>query len=189
MEVPRLKLPCMKLFLALLILIVLAAEPVVAQSAATPDGAGVGVALIKLFDPIYPGLAQQARIAGDVDLVLSIRKDGSVGSVTLVSGHPMLIPAARDSARRSEFECRGCADASTQYALKYRFQIAPRDPPKDCENQSENPPPPEIDLSRHQITVFSWELWTCDPAAKIVRVHFRAGKCLYLWRCGVREVD
>ena len=78
----------MKLFLASLILIVVVAKPAAAQSAAIPDAAAGRVTLTKLFDPIYPRLAQQARIAGDVDLMLSMRKDRSVGSVTLVSGHP-----------------------------------------------------------------------------------------------------
>jgi protein TonB len=46
--------------------------------------------MIRPFNPTYPPLARQAGISGDVELKLEIRKDGSVQSATVVSGHPML---------------------------------------------------------------------------------------------------
>src|SRR5712692_11252304 len=69
----------------------------------------------KLSDPTYPRLAQQARITGDVDLMLTIQRDGSVESAVVVSGHPMLQQAALESAQRSQFECKGCGEAVTSY--------------------------------------------------------------------------
>ncbi len=147
------------------------------------------VVLTKLADPTYPPLARQARIMGDVDLLLTIRQDGIVESAIVVSGHPMLKQAALDSAQRSQFECRGCGGAGSSYALTYRFKIALRDPPKDCDEQLANNPPAELDVSRHQISVSAWEMYTCDPSVKIVKIHFRSAKCLYLWRCGSRIED
>lgn len=145
--------------------------------------------LTKLADPTYPPLARQARIMGDVNLMLTIRQDGSVESGVVVSGHPMLKQAALDSAQRSQFECRGCGEAISSYALKFKFQIVPSDPPKDCDAQIEKQPLVEIDPSRHNVTVSTWGMWTCDPTAQLVTVRFRSAKCLYLWRCGSRIED
>jgi outer membrane biosynthesis protein TonB len=63
--------------------------------AATPtETPQTGVVLTKLSPPIYPPLARQARITGDVKIQLTIRQDGSVDSAALFSGHPMLAQAA-----------------------------------------------------------------------------------------------
>jgi hypothetical protein len=45
------------------------------------------VVLSRLSSPMYPPLARQARISGDVDLVLRIRQDGIIESAEVVSGH------------------------------------------------------------------------------------------------------
>ena len=161
---------------------------VVRASAQNREAPASGIVLTKLADPAYPPLARQARIIGDVDLMLAIRRDGIVESAVVVSGHPMLKQAALDSAQRSQFECRGCSEAVNSYALKYTFQITARDPPKDCNTYMEEKHlPAEVDVSRHQVTVSAWEMWTCDPAVRIVK--FRSAKCLYLWRCGARDED
>jgi TonB family protein len=154
-----------------------------AQSPQVPHG---GVVLTKLSDPTYPRLAQQARITGEVDLMLSVRRDGRVESVVVVGGHPMLKQAALDSAQRSQFECRDCRGPINSYSLRYKFQITPRNPPKDCDEHTEEKQlPAELDVSGHQVTVSAWEMWTCDPAKTVLRV--RSVKCLYLWRCGIRD--
>jgi len=163
-----------------------AVEHALAQSAQSFDTPQSEAVLIKLFVPPYPPLAQAAEIAGDVDLMLAIRRDGSVESAVVVSGHPMLKQAALDSARRSQFKCVGCGDAVTSYPLKYKFQITPRDPQIACDmRQAEKQLPSEVDLSRHQVTVSAWQKWTCDPAVHKIR----SAKCLYLWRCGTRDLD
>jgi len=82
------------------------------QIVQSPDASQGKVVLTKLFEPTYPPLARQARIAGDVELMLSIRRDGSVESAVFVSGHPMLKQAALDSAQRSQFKCGGVARLS-----------------------------------------------------------------------------
>ncbi len=50
--------------------------------------------LIKQVKPIYPPLARQARIQGTVRFNAIIGKDGRIQNLTLVSGHPLLVPAA-----------------------------------------------------------------------------------------------
>ena len=50
--------------------------------------------LIQKIEPKYPPLAQGARIAGQVLLRAIIGKDGDIKELELLSGHPMLAPAA-----------------------------------------------------------------------------------------------
>ena len=50
--------------------------------------------LINQIRPVYPPLAKQARIQGTVRLTAIIAKDGSVVSLEVVSGHPLLQQAA-----------------------------------------------------------------------------------------------
>jgi len=53
--------------------------------------------LIPLVDPeaVYPPLARQARIQGQVRFEAIIGIDGRVKSARLISGHPLLVPSAR----------------------------------------------------------------------------------------------
>lgn len=58
---------------------------------------------VKKFQPIYPEFARAARIQGSVVLHVVIATDGSVKDVKLVSGHPMLTPAAIDAVKRWKY--------------------------------------------------------------------------------------
>ena len=53
--------------------------------------------LIRQPAPIYPPEAKAAGIAGHVILNVIVAKDGTVEDVSLVSGHPLLVPAAKDA--------------------------------------------------------------------------------------------
>lgn len=70
--------------------------------------------------PKYPALARAARVSGDVKLELQLRPDGTVSSVRVLSGHPLLAPAAVESAKASRFTCDSCA-LPTTYILTYTF--------------------------------------------------------------------
>jgi periplasmic protein TonB len=50
--------------------------------------------LIHREEPTYPPLARAARIQGDVVLSAIIDTNGQIQNLQLVSGHPMLVPAA-----------------------------------------------------------------------------------------------
>ena len=76
-----------------------------------------GVVLAELYPPVYPPLARQAHISGDVRILVGIRRDGSVVSAELISGHQMLKSAALESVQKSTFECRGWAEKVTSYSL------------------------------------------------------------------------
>jgi len=50
--------------------------------------------LIQRTEPTYPTLARAARVQGDVILSAVIDTNGQIQNLQLVSGHPMLVPAA-----------------------------------------------------------------------------------------------
>ena len=56
--------------------------------------------LVKQPKPVYPPLAKQARIQGTVRFTAIIGRDGAIQNLTLVSGHPLLIPSAQEAVRQ-----------------------------------------------------------------------------------------
>jgi protein TonB len=50
--------------------------------------------VIQRVEPTYPTLARAARVQGDVILSAVIDTNGQITNLQLVSGHPMLVPAA-----------------------------------------------------------------------------------------------
>jgi TonB family protein len=63
-------------------------------------GSATAAQLVQRVDPVYPPLAKQARIQGTVRLTLTIGADGHVNKITIISGHPLLIPAAMEAAHQ-----------------------------------------------------------------------------------------
>lgn len=53
--------------------------------------------LIWKVDPVYPALAREARIHGTVLFFAIIGVDGRIRYLQLVSGHPLLVEAAREA--------------------------------------------------------------------------------------------
>jgi len=60
--------------------------------------------LLQRVSPIYPPLARQARIQGDVVLDVIIGQDGAVQSATLVSGNPLLVQSAIDAVKQWKYK-------------------------------------------------------------------------------------
>jgi len=60
--------------------------------------------LIRKVNPTYPPLARQARIQGVVILQAQISKEGNIENLQLISGHPMLAPAAIDAVRQWKYK-------------------------------------------------------------------------------------
>jgi periplasmic protein TonB len=56
--------------------------------------------LIRKVQPTYPALARSARIQGTVVLQAIIGKQGTIENLSVVSGHPMLAPAAIEGVRQ-----------------------------------------------------------------------------------------
>jgi protein TonB len=83
--------------------------PTVVPKAATPQRVRVsqGVSqglLIRQVKPTYPPLARSARIQGTVVLQALISKDGTIENLHLVSGHPMLAPAAIEAVKQWKYK-------------------------------------------------------------------------------------
>ncbi|HWZ84083.1 MAG TPA: energy transducer TonB [Terriglobales bacterium] len=78
-----------------------AAIPKVAtpQRVRVSQGVSTGL-LIKKVQPNYPPLARQARIQGQVVLQAEISKEGAIQNLQLISGHPMLAPAAIEAVKQ-----------------------------------------------------------------------------------------
>jgi len=151
-----------------------------AQSPPNPDAGKSQVTLTELFPPAYPQLARQTRMSGDVQLDLKIRQDGSVDSLEVFSGHPLLTQAALDSAKQSHFRCTNCSESLTSYRLVYTFQFV--DTEHCCSTTQVDLPKPS--QSENHITVFARVSCLCGPAETTTKV--RSIKCLYLWHCSIR---
>jgi TonB family protein len=54
--------------------------------------------------PAYPPLARQARVQGQVVLTALIGRDGSIENLQMVSGHPMLVPAAMHAVEQWKYK-------------------------------------------------------------------------------------
>jgi TonB family protein len=141
--------------------------------------------LVNLEQPVYPPLARQAHIDGEVIVTVTVHPDGKAGAA-LESGHPMLAQAALDSARRSQFECRGC-ESAVPCQLVYSFRLTRGG---DCcsalsvtPQVTQEPQPSEQNGTRQtHIAITAEAICLCDPAAHLTK-KIRTVKCLYLWRC------
>jgi len=88
---------------------IISSTPVAVPKVAAPQRVRVsqGVSqglLVRKVNPVYPPLARQARISGTVVLRAVISKDGSIENLSLVSGHPMLAPAAIDAVKQWKYK-------------------------------------------------------------------------------------
>ena len=88
---------------------ILSSTPVAVPHVATPQrvrvsqGVSAGL-LVRKVNPNYPPLARQARIQGQVLLQAEISKDGSIQNLRLISGHPMLAPAAIEAVKQWKYK-------------------------------------------------------------------------------------
>jgi TonB family protein len=60
--------------------------------------------LISKVSPAYPALARQTKVQGTVVLDANISKEGTVESLKVVSGHPLLIQSAIDTAKQLRYK-------------------------------------------------------------------------------------
>jgi len=60
--------------------------------------------LVNRVQPIYPPLARQTRISGTVRLHAIISKNGTIQSLEVVSGHPLLQQSALDAVRQWRYQ-------------------------------------------------------------------------------------
>ncbi|MBI3209398.1 MAG: energy transducer TonB [Candidatus Solibacter usitatus] len=75
------------------------------EKPATPSRIRVGgnvqaAKLVRQPKPVYPPLAKQARIQGTVRFTAIIGKDGTIQNLTLIGGHPLLVPSATEAVKQ-----------------------------------------------------------------------------------------
>ena len=146
------------------------------------------VVLTELAKPVYPRLARQARIQGDVVLKLVVRRDGTVESAEAISGPAMLVQAALDSARNSKFDCSSCIEAVTSYRLEYSFQFGPE---AVCANygvtdELVDQGYPQVRQTKNRVILVDQWIPLCNDDVILTPTKTRSAKCLYLWKCGHR---
>lgn len=60
--------------------------------------------LIKRVQPLYPTLATQMRVEGEVELDATITTDGNISDIKVLKGDPMLARAAVDAVRQWKYK-------------------------------------------------------------------------------------
>lgn len=124
-------------------------------TAAVAQEQGPSLQWEEFHEPVYPQMARIAHIYGRVTLEITLQPDGTV-TIQDVSGHPILVQAARDSIQQSKLSCEGCGKEPHTFSIVYEFKIQDRRPP----------PAP------------------AQPLRAVRRYKVRSIRCLYLWRCG-----
>jgi protein TonB len=77
--------------------------PVQPQRVRISQGVTKGL-LIRRVEPAYPTLARSARVQGEVVLSAIINVNGEIENLQLVSGHPMLVPAALTAVKQWRYK-------------------------------------------------------------------------------------
>ena len=81
--------------------------------------------LIKSVEPVYPALAKQMRIQGEVELLANIGKDGSITDVKLLSGDSVLSRAAIEAVKQWKYKPYYLDDQpvaiQTQITVKFKL--------------------------------------------------------------------
>ena len=188
------------LILVTTVMLAMSTRRLMAQATARDQAVKPQIVLKKLFPPVYPPVALQALVAGIVHIEVSVHPDGSIASVALIDGHPLLVQAALDSARQSQFECRGCGESGFSRTFTYSFQPSEEGDPDPCCCShpigwaGKKVATSEVSQSEDHITLRTTRPpgCTCPDActARWAEEHsrFRSAKCLYLWKCGDRTI-
>jgi protein TonB len=73
------------------------------QRVRVSQGVTEGLVIYRV-EPAYPPLAKQARIQGAVVMTALIDKGGNVQNLQVVSGHPLLAPAAIEAVKQWRYK-------------------------------------------------------------------------------------
>lgn len=90
------------------------------------DAARVKLRLVKQVPPEYTPLALQAKVQGDVKLLIKINEDGIVVAARLLSGHPLLVEAAKTAVSQYRYTMAVREVVSTTVTVKFRLPAESR---------------------------------------------------------------
>ena len=101
--------------------------------------------LVNRVAPIYPPLARQARIQGTVVLDVVITKTGEVSKLQLISGHPMLAPAAIDAVKQWRYRPyeKDGVPVDVETTVQVNFRLAGNPPVQGVVGDQPGGAPPE----------------------------------------------
>ncbi|MFI5097599.1 MAG: energy transducer TonB [Candidatus Acidiferrales bacterium] len=77
-----------------------------------------GRKLLKKVDPAYPELAQRMNLRGTVRVEIWIATNGSVQSVTVLGGHPVLAGAVTEAVKQWKYSS---SSEGTKKELEFKF--------------------------------------------------------------------
>ncbi len=82
-------------------------------------------ACVSKVSPEYPAIAKQLRLVGSVEVEANIAEDGSVESVKIVSGNPVLTKAASTAVSKWKFKPFTANGAPVKAVTKLNFDFKP----------------------------------------------------------------
>jgi TonB family protein len=136
---------------------------------------GQSLKIVSLNPPQYPPIALAARVSGEVNLKITILENGTTEGVEVLSGPPMLLQTAIDSARGSTFVFNRDNHSGNSYQLTYKYILKVL----DCD-QAPDSSYPQAQYDSNIVMITGQAIPLCDPGG-VVRV--RSIRCLYVWRC------
>ena len=156
-------------------------SPAGAQSATDAVAWQAMAVPVHLPPAIYPPIAQAARVQGAVEVIVTVRPNGSIASA-VVAGRdiPILSGAALAAAAKAGFECRWCVGVSAQYSIVYQFTMGGLSHDVRLEPVCET-------AGRSRVTTWA-DSPICDHCGGHISsaIPVRSAKCGWLWKCGVR---
>jgi TonB family protein len=110
--------------------------------------------------PLYPPIARQAHIEGEVRLEVSTDYD-HVLSISILSGQPMLARAAKENVATWHFR----PDIRMKFTVTFRYRLVSVPEKLRCNTVNANSRvsmklPADVDISTD-------ELWVCEPTTTI----------------------
>jgi TonB family protein len=102
-------------------------------------------AVKEAISPIYPGLAMNQKIQGQVIVVVEIDSDGVVTVARAIAGHKLLSVVAEETAKRWRFENADKGENGRTTKVSFTFKICDRKVP-ERERRPIFKPPYEIEI-------------------------------------------
>jgi TonB family protein len=136
------------------------------------------------FDrPVYPRVAQLARIQGRAQIEIRLEPDGKVSIVSSSGDHGLLVESAMQALERSQLSCDHCNGESGLFTIDFDYKLVARPSARPCSNNESSA---VLDSANH-ISVFT--KMPCIYTYGLIVQKVRGPKCLYLWKCAYRSHD
>lgn len=133
--------------------------------------------------PVYPRVAQLARIQGSAHIEIRLEPGGKISVVSSSGDHGLLVEAAKQALEGSQLSCDNCNGKSGVFTINFEYKLVARPSASPC---SDNESSAVLDSATH-VTVSA--KMPCVYGYGLVVRKVRGPKCLYLWRCAQRSHD